>query len=274
MKTLPIFFVSGLPRSGSTLLMNLLAQNPIFHATPTNDLVEMVMGVRNTWTNMISFKAQGIEVVRPRIISSIRGMMGGFFEKEIEERKIIFDKSRGWIANIELLEEILGRKIKIIVTVRDVRAIVASFEKIHRKSQMTKISPGGDAFFDMQSVNGRAKQILNTQAVVGLSIARFRDALDRGLADRLIIIPYHQLTSNTEVVMNGLHDTLGLPRFNYDSKNVAQITKEDDSVHGMELHKIRSEVKFQEPDWDKILPQYVNEWIAREYGDINELAYK
>lgn len=254
--------------------MNLLAQNPIFHATPTNDLVEMVMNIRNSWTNMISFKAQGIEVVKPRIISSIRGMMGGFFENEIEQQKIIFDKSRGWIANIELLEEILGRKIKIIVTVRDVRSIIASFEKIHRKSQMTKVSPGGNAFYDMQSVDGRARQILSAQAVVGLSITRFRDAIDRGLADRLIILPYHRLTSDTKNVMDNLHDALGVPRFDYDPQNVKQTTQEDDSVHGMELHKIRKEVAFQEPDWNKVLPSYVNEWIAREYDDINQLAYK
>jgi len=251
-----------------------LAQNPQFHATPTNDLVEMVMNLRNSWTNMISFKAQGIDIVKPKIISSMRGMMGGFFEKEIDERKIIFDKSRGWISNIELLEEILGRKIKIIVTIRDVRAIVASFEKLHRKSQMTKISPSGGPFYDMQSVNGRAKQILNIEAVVGLSITRFRDAIDRGLADRLIIIPYHRLTTDTVGVMNNLHDELGFPHFNYDPKNVLQITKEDDSVHGMELHKIRKEVDFQKPDWDKVLPQYVNDWILKEYADINELAYK
>jgi len=74
--------------------------------------------------------------------------------------------------------------------------------------------------------------------------------------------------------MNNLHDELGFPHFNYDPKNVLQITKEDDSVHGMELHKIRKEVDFQKPDWDKVLPQYVNDWILKEYADINELAYK
>ncbi len=274
MKQIPIFFVSGLPRSGSTLLMNLLAQNPMFHATPTNDLLELVVNVRNTWTNMISFKAQGIDVVKSRIISSIKGSIYGFFEKEFEEGKVVFDKSRGWLANIELLEEILGRQIKVIITVRDVRAIVSSFEKLHRKSQMTKISPSSDAFYDMQSINGRARQILNVQAVVGLAITRFRDALDKGLADRLIIIPYNKLTTQPKEIMYQLHDSLGLQRFEYDPDNVEQLTKEDDSVHGMELHKIRKKVKYQESDWDQILTPFVNDWISKEYEDINEIAKK
>jgi len=274
MKNIPIYFVSGLPRSGSTLLMNLLAQNPQFHATPTNDLVELIVNTRNTWTNMISFKAQGIETIKPRILSSIKGSIYGFFENEFDQNKIIFDKSRGWLANIELLEQILGRPVKIIVTVRDVRAIVASFEKLHRKSQLTKISPASDAFYDVQSINGRARQLLNVQAVAGLSITRLRDALDKGLADRLIIIPYYRLTTETKHVMNQLHDSLGIPRFDYDPDNVLQKTKEDDSVHGMELHKIRKKVIYQQPDWDEILTPFVNEWIQREYADINELSRK
>ncbi len=274
MKQLPIFFVSGLPRSGSTLLMNLLAQNPLFHATPTNDLLELIINVRNTWTNMVSFKSQGIETVKPRIISSIKGSIYGFFEKEFEEGKTVFDKSRGWIANIELLEEILDRPVKIIVTIRDVRAIVSSFEKLHRKSQLTKIAPSTDAFYDIQSINGRAKQILNIQSVLGLSITRFRDAIDKGLADRLVVIPYDKLTTQTKEIMYQLHDSLNLERFEYDPDNVLQTTKEDDSIHGMDLHKIRNKVEYQKPDWEQILTPFVNDWISTEYMDINEIARK
>ena len=36
-----VHFVSGLPRAGSTLLMNLLAQNPKVHATATSGLHEI-----------------------------------------------------------------------------------------------------------------------------------------------------------------------------------------------------------------------------------------
>lgn len=33
------YFISGLPRSGSTLLANILAQNPRFHATATSGIL-------------------------------------------------------------------------------------------------------------------------------------------------------------------------------------------------------------------------------------------
>ncbi len=272
MKQLPLLFVSGLPRSGSTLLMNLLGQNPDFHVTPTNDLLEIITNIRDSWTNMISFKAQGIDTVQPRILDCMRGSLYGFFEKEFDNKKVVFDKSRGWIANIELLEEILGRKVKILVTIRDIREIVSSFEKINRKSHITKPMPGGKAFFDFQTIEGRAAQLLHQESVLGLSINRLRDAFNRGLSDRLIIIPYNKLTRDTQNIMNDLHSVLGIPEFNYSPNNVEQLTHEDDSVHGMKLHQIRSEIKPVKPDWDTVLTPKLCDQIYNEYKDLIELS--
>ena len=68
LKNLPIFFVAGLPRSGSTLLMNLLGQNPQNHVTPTNGLIDLIIRIRNTWAQNDTFKSQGLwKVVQPRI---------------------------------------------------------------------------------------------------------------------------------------------------------------------------------------------------------------
>ena len=36
-----LFFVSGLPRAGSTILVNLLGQNPAHHVTPTSGMIEL-----------------------------------------------------------------------------------------------------------------------------------------------------------------------------------------------------------------------------------------
>ena len=41
-----IFFQSSMPRSGSTLLQNVLAQNPEIYATPTSGVLELVFSAR------------------------------------------------------------------------------------------------------------------------------------------------------------------------------------------------------------------------------------
>ena len=53
-----IFYQSSMPRAGSTLLQNILAQNPDFYVTPTSGLLELIFGARANYTNSPEFKAQ------------------------------------------------------------------------------------------------------------------------------------------------------------------------------------------------------------------------
>jgi hypothetical protein len=172
------------------------------------------------------------------------------------------------------MEDVLEREVRVVVPVRDVKGIVASFEKIGRKSWMTKPAVKGPAFFDIQTVGGRARQILAPPSVVGLSINRLRDALDRGLRDRLVFVPYRDLTNHPQGVLAYIHAALGLePYADYNPDHVEQVTYEDDSVHGMDLHTIRPKVEpAPEAPWVGVLPSRLCTWIDQEYGDINQLA--
>jgi len=270
-----IYFVSGLPRSGSTLLMNLLGQNTSHHVTPTNGLIGLIGEIKTQWMNIEPFKAQGLDAVEPRISSSIRGLVYGFYEKELCAGKIIFDKNRAWLQNIELMEKVLNRKIKIICTVRDVKAVVASFEKLHRKSPLSRKIPNGPMALESQTVGGRTGILLAKGGVAGMSANSIRDAYVRGFEDRLIIVPYKDLVSEPHRMLGEIHERLNLPSFRYDTNNVTQITKEDDMLYGWGsgLHTIRPKVKRPtEHPWLNILPPEICNLIDKDFGDINKLA--
>jgi len=270
-----IYFVAGMPRSGSTLLMNLLGQNPNHHVTPTSGLNGLISVVKNQWMNIEPFKAQGLSNIEPRVSSSIRGMMYGFYEKELGAGKIVFDKNRVWPQQIELLEDALNRRIKVICTVRDTKAVVASFEKLYRKSPLSRKIPMGAANLDAQTINGRANLLLGNGGVIGSAINMIRDAYVRGFEDRLIIIPYQDLVSKPLVVVNEIHASLNIPKFKYDPDNVTQITKEDDILYGWgnDLHTIRPKIETpKENPWINILPRDLCERINIEFADINNLS--
>lgn len=269
----PIYFVAGLPRSGSTLLMNLLGQNSAHHVTPTSGLVELFVLIKNRWPEFIEFKAEGLGTVKPRVLGALRGLLSGYFAAELNAGKTVFDKSRGWLQYIEPLEEALGRPVKVIVTVRDVRAIVASFEKIYRRRGIEYREPVDDAFFQCQTSEGRAEVLLNPKSVLGLTIARLRDALARGLGDRLVIVPYRALTTCPQETLSLLHQSLGLPPFTYNPKKVEQITHEDDYFHGMQLHTVQPKVNPPiESPWEGILPAELCNRLVAEFSDVNVLA--
>src|SRR5262245_4023245 len=96
-----IYFIAGLPRSGSTLLCNILAQNPRFHATATSGALDILFNVRNVWDDFIH---DGNNEGRRRVF---RAVLDAFYADIA--RPIIFDKSRSWLAYMEMAETVLGR---------------------------------------------------------------------------------------------------------------------------------------------------------------------
>jgi sulfotransferase len=270
-----IYFVSGLPRSGSTVLMNVLGQNPQFHVTPTSGLIELFTTIHNSWHKFIEFRAEGLEKVQPRIKDAVRGMLYGFFEKEFDVNKIIFDKSRGWLQYIEELEYVLERPVRIIVCVRDPREIAASFEKVYRKRKNDYRHSGeanqAEVFVSGQTVEGRCNQWFAPGGVAGIACNRVRDA-SRRMADRLIIFPYSYFTNRPTDSLNELHASLGLESFKYNFDDVKQITQEDDVWHGMSLHRIGSKVEPKQADYQSYIPEEIIKQIEQAYADIIELA--
>ena len=48
--------IAGMPRSGSTLLCNLLNMNPEFHATATSPVIDVLGNMRSTFSHNTTFK--------------------------------------------------------------------------------------------------------------------------------------------------------------------------------------------------------------------------
>lgn len=268
-----IHFVSSLPRSGSTLLMNFLGQNLNHHVTPTSGLAEMVVGQINGWKHVTDFIAEGLGVVKPRMKKAIRGFIRGYFENELLAGKVVFDKSRAWLQYIEDLEGILERPIKVICNVRDVRDILASFEKLYQKRDIEYQYPVGDLYLQCQTIEGRCEALLSPGGIVGLSLNRLRDALSRQINDRVILVPFYSLTENPVELMKLLHRALELPEFDYNPNDVKQVTYENDLVHGMNLHTIKNVISpVKQNSWEGVLPEKYAEEIAQRYAFINSFA--
>jgi sulfotransferase len=255
------YFVSGMPRSGSTLLCNILNQNPKFHATGTSGVLDLILLVKNNWNLIAELKAQKDDWPRFRVLKSI---MPAFYADI--DRPIIFDKSRGWPAHMEMIEELMGHKVKVLVTVRDIRDILASFEKIWRKESRLKLISQERENMDMfQTVEGRCEVWLKANQPVGKAFNAIKDSLLRGYGDRMHFIFFEELTKNPEKVMKGVYEFLGEEYFEHNFKNVEQTTKEDDRIYGFtDLHTIRKEVKPLDSDWRIILGDQ-----AEKYGKLN-----
>ncbi len=254
-------FISGLPRSGSTLLCNILNQNPRFHATSTSGVLDMLLAIRNNWNNIVEFKATRNDLAKMRVL---RGMLQSFYADK--DNAIIFDKSRGWPGFLEMAESIIGSKAKVLVCVRDIRDVLSSFEKLWRKeSKSGQISQEKTHFLKFQTIEGRCDVFLNADQPVGSAYNRVKDALARGFGDRMYFIYFDELTSEPERVMREAYEFLGEKYYNHDFANVEQTTQEDDFFHGFkDLHTIRKIVRPVPSDWKEVLGDF-----AEKYGRLN-----
>jgi len=237
-----------MPRSGSTLLCNILAQNPKFHVTPTSGLSELVFGVHQFWKSNPIIKASETPQKQLPIIREI-------FQTyhQDTDRPIVFNKSRGWAPRIELVENILGHNIKILATTRKITCILASMEKLYRK-EIKYINSPMEINTQMQTLEGRLNVWTSTEGLVGGTFNSIRDAVTRGHRDKFHFIDFEKITTQPELTLRYVYDFLGEEYFDHDFNNIQQYTKENDAEHGFtDLHTIRPQIAPVADDSKEIL---------------------
>lgn len=249
-KNKELVIMAGLPRSCSTLALNILNQNPNFNCESTSGILTLIVSAKLNWQGQEEFQAfKDKDELERRMTNVMTGMLNGFYQGVSKKAKIQIDKGRGWLGYLETAEAILGRKPKVIVPVRDILDILASFEKLHReacKTGKSLIEFTGMArnpnYFMTQTVVGRSQLLLNDDGILGIALNRVKDALDRGWEDSLFFLDAKDLTSKRQVVMDELHDFLGIESYEYNFDKVKQTIFEDDSIYGMKLHDIKPRV--------------------------------
>jgi sulfotransferase len=256
------YFVSGMPRAGSTLLMNILGQNPHFHVTGTSGIMDVIFGIRNTWQKHIEFQAAPDEAAKLRVM---RGILDAYYGNV--EKPVVFDKCRGWLSLLEMAETLLGHKAKVLVPVRDLRDIITSFEKLWRETSKTsQIAQEHHFYHEFQTVEGRCDVWVRGDQPVGLAFNRIKDALHRGFRDRMHFVHFEQLTSNPDKTLRGIYEFLDETPYAHDFDRVEQITWENDEVHGMKgLHDIRSKVEPVKSQYLQIIGKQAAETLKGPY---------
>lgn len=249
-----IHFLAGLPRSGSTLLANILAQNPKIHVTPTSGICDMLVQVRNGWDRNDAFQAMD-RAESERVKGDVlRAMLQTYFGRV--ERPICIDKNRYWAEFLEMGAELIGGRdrVKVLVTVRDLRDVVASFEKLYRKtSALGQVSQEASMALKFKTALGRAEVFVDDAQPVGRAYNAIRDAVTRGWYDRMHFIDFEDLTRRPQETMQGIYRFLDVAPHTHEFDNVEQVTFEDDFVYGFkDLHVIRAKVEPQPPAWPKV----------------------
>jgi len=236
-------FITGLPRSGSTLLVSILKQNPRFHSSISDSLCGLV---RNTIDNSQRGPGMKYEVPVERRRNIIKYLINGFYH-DIKE-PVIFNTCRGWTFLTNVVKDLLPES-RMIVCVRDINWIIDSFELAQRRNpfSMSSVSGGHGG-----NVYTRASVLMEDGGVIGAPYTGIKQALAGPEKGLLFMLEYEHLTKNPEQALRSIYDFIGEPYFDHDFDNVEGSWDEYDEEIGIKLHTVKKKVEFVPRD--HILP--------------------
>ena len=230
-------FISGLPRSGSTLLAALLRQNPAVAAGISSPLGPLFHATRNamgawTETSVLLQDAQ-----RERIL---RGLFDSYYADQ-QDKRLILDTNRAWCARLPALKRLFP-EAKVICCVRSVAWIMDSIERLIREHAFHE-SRLWNNDSERSTVFTRVDALAQNDRFVGFAWSALKEAVYGEHADSLLLVDFDLLTAAPGQVLDLVYDFLGEPRFSHDFTNVDFDEPAFDQNLGLPgLHRVRPTV--------------------------------
>lgn len=255
-----IVLLAGLPRTGSTLLQNILAQNPKFHSEGNSALCQVMGDVIGSCENNAIQQLTGVN----KDVSFKRDLLckiPEIYYPEVEG-KVILDKTNTWIQeeNLLMAREHLKKDIKSIIMVRPVDEIIASFARVFTESKK---------HFDYVSFLSDENDFMRSMTVTYYA-AKSKDP-------SFIFVSYDELVQDPSKTLSRIYEHIELIPFHHNVQKVTQTVFEDDERNDMVgMHKIRSKIAKQKnkivlPDWVKHQSDEITRTI---FNEINAFKLK
>ena len=240
MATPQYHFISGLPRSGSTLLAALLLQNPRFHAgmsSPVGGMFTSMMGLMAAGSE---FAPQFEDAQKRRIL---RGLFNNYYGQEIK-KEVVFDTNRMWCARMSAVLDMFPGA-KIIACVRNVAWIMDSIERMFRANPYENTRLFGNNM-GRSTVYTRLEGLAQHDQLsvfLGQPCAKLFYGAN---ASSLLVLDYELLAQVPQKVMPLVYQFIGEPFFEHDFDNVAYDAPDYDLQLGMPgLHRVQPKVAFK-----------------------------
>ena len=248
--------LAGLPRSGTTLLGNVLSQHPDIHVSGTSALSLCIESVSNVLTNAPEVQADLANVPGSyeRYVDAMYAFCAGWYSHRPEEH--IIDKGRGWIMYRALLCQ-LSPEGTVIVCVRDPRDVIASIARQDKKTAVFH-SPVARTVYE------QADMLMKPDGMVGGPM-RFIEDLIRSSAD-VVFVSYSSFVANPEGTVGRIEKAMGVDSFDHDFGNVANVATDLDALHRLKyIHDGSGPIKATGSDWHDTLDAELDALIAGRY---------
>jgi len=246
-----LFFLAGLPRSGSILLGTLLNQNPSIYTTPTSSFVEILFRNYSIWNEenyAEDFAGTKIKNIKNPYLKKITH---AYFE-QLTNKPIVFDKRRHWnsIENIKIYKEIFKKEPKIICPVRNVEKIIASFKNVFLKN------------------NQRWDSFVLEGNVFNVNFTQLQDTWNSKFKKCLLFIEYDDLVQAPQKTLNKIYDFIKEPYYTHNLNNIISNDplKEVEKIYNLKgLHNLPKKIKKSKTNTGILTTEEYNNYSSKNF---------
>ena len=232
-------FISGLPRSGSSLLSAILLQNPRFYASIQSPVGQCVTDLQRAMSGVNEAHWFINDTQRLRIL---RAVFDAYYADI--EADVVFDSNRRWCANMSLALNLFP-DAWIFCCIRSPLAILDSIERLLQNHPLTLSTITG--LEPNMTVFDRVDTLMHKRGLVGYAWNAVQEAYYGMHQDRLLMINYDDLARFPDKLLAEIHEKLELPRFQYTFDKIEPIPGSnlfDQSIGAPGLHALKNKVEF------------------------------
>lgn len=237
--------ISGLPRSGTTLLSTILKQNPKFEASISGPLARFVRAIIQESSSQGGYRFECPPEKRKKLINSL-------FENYHDDpnTEVAFNTNRGWGLLLPTVKDLYPNS-KVLMCVRDIGWIIDSFEVLYRKNpySFSRIFTPEENI----SVYTRSQALLKNDSTLAFAYNSLKQAITSEHKNSIMIIEYENLVKNPDMILKAIYNFIDEPFYQHDFNDVeASYDEFDDEVQLPGLHTTRKKVEWIERE--SILP--------------------
>ena len=264
-------FCMGLPRSGSTVLMNILQQNPEVFTTSTDPLPFLYDQSKIAASTVSEFIAMEQFTLNDAMMSFLREGSRGWFES-LTDKPVVISKSRVWDTQLNTLFYI-NKNSKFIICVRDLRDIICSFEKLIDRLPVWKLGGMPHQPMDIRIQN----YCTETESNLGRPLQQLPHVIEwmHKKPNNFYLMRFEDFCDDPKATLSNIYNWLGISYYDHDLNNIknSEIYEHDTAYRSLVTHKTSSKFEKVTPSYPTMLTEDQSATIITNNSEFYQFFY-
>ena len=264
-KTKQLHFCGGLPRAGSTVLMNILQQNPNIFTTGTCALPNILNDVIIKSRFKESFQAMSINDADSALYGFIKEGTQGWFNA-LTNKPIVISKNRSWSSYLHLFPN-----AKYIVMIRDIIDVAESFDRVNYNTKVLHTFDEKLGLVASMTENEKFHYYFKSSnplsGTLTFELPKLIERFQQG-SKNIIFVKYEDLLVDPYKELKRIYNVLEHPYFEHELNNIQQSELfEHDHAYFRErtshviesslIHKKIPERKYSKEMQERIIKEHI-----------------